>query len=53
MEFVEIVKLVVIPIFVGITINKISDKKVKSHRKTVGRRSGGFTFTLTIKLKKK
>ena len=53
MDFEEIIKVLIIPIIVGVVINRISDKKEKSHRKTVGSRNGGFTFTLTIKLKKR
>ena len=52
MDFEEIIKLLIIPIIVGVVINRISDKK-KKPPKTVGRRNGGFTFTLTIKLKKR
>ena len=41
---------IVIPIFVGVTINKISNKKEKNHQSIS--RSGGFTFSLVIKFKK-
>lgn len=45
---------IVIPIFVGLTINTISNrnKKVKNHQSNADRK-GGFTFTLIIKLKRK
>ena len=42
---------IVIPIFIGVAINKISNKKEKNHQ-SIGR-SGGFTFSITIKFRKK
>ena len=50
MDFERILTLIAIPIFVGVAINKISNKE-KSHRKTVGRRNGGFNFELSFKIK--
>lgn len=47
-----ILTLIIIPIFVGVVINKLSkDKKEKKHQ-TIWRSGGGFTFSITIKLKK-
>lgn len=42
---------IVIPIFIGVAINKISNKKEKNHH-SVGRSAGGFTLTFTIKFKR-
>ena len=42
---------IAIPIFIGVSINKISNKKEKNHQ-SIGR-SGGFTFSITIKFRKK
>lgn len=41
---------IVVPIFVGVAINNISNKKEKNHQ-SVGRSGGGFTFSITIKFK--
>ena len=48
----KVLTLIVIPIFVGVTINKLSnkDKKEKNHQSIS--RSGGFTFSFVIKFKK-
>ncbi len=52
MSVVEtVLTLIVIPIFVGVAINKLSkDKKEKNHQSIS--RSGGFTFSFVIKFKK-
>ena len=48
----KVLTLIVIPIFVGVAINKLSkDKKEKNHH-SVGRSAGGFTLTFTIKFKR-
>lgn len=41
---------IVIPIFIGVAINKISNKKVKNHQ-AIGR-SGGFTITFKLSFKR-
>ncbi len=53
MSVVEaVLTLIVIPIFVGVAINKLSkDKKEKNHQ-SIGRSSGGFTFSVTFKFKR-
>lgn len=40
---------IVVPIFIGVAINKLSNKKEKNHQSI--RRSGGFTFSITVKFK--
>ena len=42
---------IVIPIFIGVAIDKISNKKEKN-KQSIGR-NGGFTFSITIKFRKK
>lgn len=42
---------IVVPIFVGVAINNISNKKEKNHQ-SIGRSSGGFTFSVTFKFKR-
>lgn len=42
---------IVVPIFVGVAINNISNKKEKNHQ-SIGRSSGGFTFSITFKFKR-
>lgn len=50
----KVLTFIVIPIFVGVTINKLSnkDKKEKNHQ-SISRSNGGFTFTLSINFEKK
>ena len=51
MSVVEtVLTLIVIPIFVGVAINKLSKDKEKNHQSIS--RSGGFTFSFVIKFKK-
>lgn len=49
MDFERILTLIVIPIFVGVTINQISNKE-KSHQ-NVGSKNGGFNFELSFNFK--
>ena len=48
----RLMTLIIIPIFVGVVINKISNKKEKDHRNSIGRSDdGGFNFELSFKIK--
>ena len=52
MDFERLMTLIVIPIFVGLVINKISNKKEKDHRDSIGSiNNGGFNFELSFKIK--
>ena len=52
MDFERLMTLIIIPIFLGVVINKISNKKEKDHRNSIGRSDdGGFNFELSFKIK--